>query len=74
VPPDSSSLDHPGQRARTIDADHREMVRFSSVHDKAYNMVREDIVELVASAEKRERKQQGETSIRMWQNIYARNC
>jgi hypothetical protein len=65
VPPDSSSLDHPGQRARTIDADHREMVRFGSVDDKAYNMVREDIVELVASAEKRERNQQGETLLRM---------
>lgn len=65
MPPDSSSLDHPGQRARTIDADHREMVRFGSRHDKAYNMVREDIVELVASAEKRERNQQGETMRRM---------
>jgi len=52
VPPDSSTLDHPGQRARTIDADHIEMVKFSGKCDKAYEMVKEDIEVLVSNAEK----------------------
>ncbi|KAH0534088.1 hypothetical protein FGG08_007313, partial [Glutinoglossum americanum] len=50
VPPDSSTLDHPGQRARTIDADHMGMVKFSGKNDKAYEMVKEDIEELVIRA------------------------
>ncbi|KAI9765965.1 MAG: hypothetical protein M1840_006972, partial [Geoglossum simile] len=50
VPPDSSTLDHPGQRARTIDADHIEMVKFSGKNDKAYEMVKEDIEDLVTRA------------------------
>jgi hypothetical protein len=51
VPPDSSTLDHPGQRARTIEADHIGMVKFSGKNDKAYEMVKEDIEELVTRAE-----------------------
>jgi hypothetical protein len=47
VPPDSSTLDHPNQRARTIDADHMEMVKFSGKNDRNYEMVRGDIGELV---------------------------
>jgi hypothetical protein len=50
VPPDSSTLDHPGQRARTIDADHIEMVKFSGKNDKVYEMVKEDIEDLVTRA------------------------
>jgi hypothetical protein len=52
VPPDSSTLDHPGQRARTIGADHIGMVKFSGKNDKAYEMVKEDIKELVIRADK----------------------
>ncbi|KAE9366390.1 hypothetical protein N431DRAFT_472934 [Stipitochalara longipes BDJ] len=47
VPPDSSSLDHPNQRARTIDGNHIEMVKFSGRDDKGYEMVKEDIRELI---------------------------
>jgi hypothetical protein len=47
VPPDSSSLDHPNQRARTIDDDHIGMVKFQDQHDKAYEMVKEELEELV---------------------------
>lgn len=50
VPPDSSTLDHASQRARTIDADHIGMVKFSGKNDKAYEMVKEDIEELVTRA------------------------
>ena len=52
MPPDSSTLDHPGQRARTIEADHIGMVKFSGRNDKAYEMVKEDIKELVTRADK----------------------
>ena len=52
MPPDSSTLDHPGQRARTIEADHIGMVKFSGKNDKAYEMVKEDIEELVTRADK----------------------
>ena len=52
MPPDSSTLDHPGQRARTIEADHIGMVKFSGKNDKAYEMVKEDIKELVTRADK----------------------
>ena len=52
MPPDSSTLDHPGQRARTIEADHIGMVKFSGKSDKAYEMVKEDIKELVTRADK----------------------
>jgi hypothetical protein len=52
VPPDSSTLDHPGQRARTIEADHIGMVKFNGKNDKAYEMVKEDIKELVTRADK----------------------
>ena len=48
---DSSTLDHPSQRARTIEADHIEMVKFNGKNDKAYKMVKEDIEELVIRAE-----------------------
>jgi hypothetical protein len=51
VPPDSSTLDHPNQRARTIEADHIGMVKFSGKNDKAYEMVKEDIGELITRAE-----------------------
>ena len=51
MPPDSSTLDHPNQRARTIEADHMGMVKFSGENDKAYEMVKEDIEELVTKAE-----------------------
>lgn len=51
MPPDSSTLDHPSQRARTIEADHIGMVKFSGKTDKAYEMVKEDIEELVTRAE-----------------------
>jgi hypothetical protein len=51
VPPDSSTLDHPNQRARTIDADHVEMVKFSGKNDGNYELVRDDIKELVKKAE-----------------------
>jgi hypothetical protein len=51
VPPDSSTLDHPSQRARTIEADHIGMVKFSGKNDKAYEMVKEDVEELVTRAE-----------------------
>lgn len=51
MPPDSSTLDHPNQRARTIEADHVGMVKFSGKDDKAYEMVKEDIEELVTRAE-----------------------
>ncbi|KHO11514.1 NAD(P)-binding domain protein [Metarhizium robertsii ARSEF 23] len=50
VPPDSSSLDHPNQRARTIDEDHIGMVKFKGRDDRAYQSVREDIEELVDQA------------------------
>jgi len=52
VPPDSSTLDHPNQRARVIDADHRQMVKFSGKNDGNYEMVKDDIEELVMNAEK----------------------
>ena len=52
MPPDSSTLDHPNQRARTIEADHIGMVKFSGKNDKAYEMVKEDIKELVTRADK----------------------
>ena len=50
MPSDSSTLDHPNQRARTINADHREMVKFHGKNDKNYEMVRDDIDELVIKA------------------------
>ena len=52
MPPDSSTLDHPGQRARTIEADHIGMVKFNGKNDNAYEMVKEDIKELVTRADK----------------------
>ena len=50
MPPDSSSLDHPNQRARTVDEDHRGMVKFKGRDDRAYQMVREDIEELIENS------------------------
>ena len=50
MPPESSTLDHPNQRARTINADHIEMVKFSGKNDGNYEMVRADIEELVTMA------------------------
>lgn len=47
MPADSSSLDHPSQRARTIDEDHVRMVKFKGRDDKTYQMVKADIEELV---------------------------
>jgi len=52
VPQDSSTLDHPNQRARTIDADHIGMVKFGGKNDRNYEMVKDDIEELVMNAEK----------------------
>jgi len=52
VPSDSSTLDHPNQRARTIGADHIEMVKFGGQSDENYQMVRDDIRELVEKAAK----------------------
>lgn len=40
-------LDHPNQRARTIDADHMGMVKFNGRDDRTYEMVKDDIQELV---------------------------
>lgn len=51
MPLDSSTLDHPNQRARTIDADHIQMVKFGGKNDGNYEMVRDDIEELVIKAE-----------------------
>ncbi|KIM95406.1 hypothetical protein OIDMADRAFT_206491 [Oidiodendron maius Zn] len=51
VPPDSSTLEHPNERARTIDADHINMVKFSGRYDRTYEMVKGDIEELVRRAE-----------------------
>lgn len=47
VPPDSSTLDHPNQRARTINEDHMGIVKFSSRNDSTYQMVRDDLEELI---------------------------
>jgi hypothetical protein len=58
VPPESSTLDNPGERARTIDADHRDMVRFSGKHDKTYEIVKCDLEDLVTRAEERCENQQ----------------
>lgn len=49
MPSDSSSLDHPNQRARTIDEDHRGMVKFKG-RDATYQMVKEDIEELIENS------------------------
>jgi hypothetical protein len=62
VPADSSSLDHPGQRARTLDADHIGMVKFGGRDDKSYEMVKEDIEELIFKAEEGLQIQQGEST------------
>ncbi|KAI9861261.1 MAG: hypothetical protein M1813_005434 [Trichoglossum hirsutum] len=51
VPPESSSLDHPSQRARTIDEDHVGMVKFNGRNDRAYQMVRGDIEELIENSQ-----------------------
>ena len=50
MPPDSSDLDHPSQRLRTIEADHKGMVKFSGKNDKGYEKVRDDIDDLVTRA------------------------
>jgi hypothetical protein len=50
VPPESSSLDHPNQRARSIVDDHIGMVKFQGKGDKAYEMIKSDIEELVEKA------------------------
>lgn len=47
VPPDSSTLDHPSQRARSLDGDHRTMVKFGERSDKGYEMVKDDLEELM---------------------------
>jgi hypothetical protein len=39
--------DHLNQRARTIDDNHLEMVKFRGKDDRAYEMVKEDIRELI---------------------------
>src|SRR6266487_6753333 len=53
VPPDSSSLDHPGQRARIADANHMTMCKFSGRSDETYQMVVDDFEELVSSARRK---------------------
>jgi hypothetical protein len=53
VPPDSSTLDHPNQRARSIDADHMDMVKFYGRDDENYIMVKDDVQELITMASKR---------------------
>lgn len=50
MPPDSSSLDYLGQRARTVNSDHIAMVKFKGKNDKTYEMVKEDLVQLVSKA------------------------
>ncbi|KAJ5972573.1 uncharacterized protein N7479_002491 [Penicillium vulpinum] len=50
VPPDSSTLDHPSQRARTLDGNHMTMVKFSGRSDKGYEMVKDDLEELMTKA------------------------
>ena len=69
MPPDSSTLDHPSQRARTIDADHREMVKFHGKNDKNYEMVRDDIKELIIKAEEKPNKLSFTTSIVAKNNV-----
>ncbi|KAK2801756.1 hypothetical protein FQN51_005121 [Onygenales sp. PD_10] len=51
VPPDSSALDHPDQRAYSLDADHRQMVKFKGKKDKGYRMVNAEIEILISKAE-----------------------
>ncbi|KAL9126796.1 MAG: hypothetical protein Q9217_004209 [Psora testacea] len=51
VPPESSSLDHPNQRARTIDEDHIGIVKFKGRKDEADEMVKADIEELVENSQ-----------------------
>ena len=51
MPSDSSILDYPNQRARTIEADYIGIVKFSRKRDKAYKIIKEDIKELVTRAE-----------------------
>jgi hypothetical protein len=50
VPHDSSTLDHPNQHARIIDADHIGMCKFTGQDDKGYEMIKEDVEELVLKA------------------------
>lgn len=47
VPPDSSTLDHPSQRARALDGDHRTIVKFSGRSDKGYEMLKDDLEDLM---------------------------
>jgi hypothetical protein len=44
-------LDDPAQRARMIDANHMEMVKFAGKNDNGYKMVKADIEDLISKAE-----------------------
>ena len=46
MPPESSTLDNPNQRARTVDSDHIGMVKFSGRDNATYDAVKEDLQEL----------------------------
>ncbi|KAI9770674.1 MAG: hypothetical protein M1839_003058 [Geoglossum umbratile] len=63
VPRDSSSLDHPNQRARTIDEDHIGMVKFKGRNDRAYQMVKADIEELVENNQAAKKTRDAATSL-----------
>ena len=47
MPAYSSTLDHPNQRARTVDSDHVGMVKFSSRDNVTYEALRGDLEELL---------------------------
>jgi hypothetical protein len=59
VPDESSSLDHPLQRARMIDADHMDMCKFESRRDQGYSWVRGDVIELIERAERKTEEEHG---------------
>lgn len=55
--PESSSLDHPSQRARAIDADHIGMVKLSGKDDNTFESVKEDVENLICQVELMNMKQ-----------------
>lgn len=57
VPSESSSLDDSAQRARTLDKNHRDMVKFSGKDDQGYEWVKQDIEELMERAVDFEKRQ-----------------
>lgn len=57
VPPESSSLDDSAQRPRTLDKNHRDMVKFSGKDDQGYEWVKQDLEELMEKAVDFEKRQ-----------------